>query len=508
MAHPGAWSTQQLAEFLAAVSSFDGEASAALGAVERAAEALDAEVVAIVRGGHVVASVGYPAGGAPAADLEAVARGVSHQLAVPGAGVCPATAVPLEYPPGATLILARSGSERLGPEEISLLHGMARATSLTMGMLRLLDDERSLRAKADRQAIEVGRLLARLTERQSKLEWLANEQAALRRVATLVASGVPDEQVFAAVAEGVSRVASADIVQMLRYEPDGSAVRVAAWDPQSQRLQIGARVPASELALQIAAPVVVEGRLWGVVAAVSTRPEPLAADAEQRVADFTELAATAISNAHARAELAASRRRVVTAADDVRRRIERDLYDGTQQRLVTLALKLRVAHDTVPDDLPELRDQLAPIEEELASLLDEIGEISRGLHPAILSKGGLGPAIRALAGRAAVPVALDVAVPERLPESVEVAAYYAVSEALANASEHANASAVEVHLEVVLGNLLVHVRDDGAGGADPGRGAGIVGLRDRVEALAGTMVLTSPLGEGTSMLIELPLGRG
>jgi signal transduction histidine kinase len=541
MTPPWAWSAQQLPEFLAAVSSFQTEASAALGAVERAAEALDAEVAAIVVDREVIACVGYPAGCPPLDDLQAVARGVSHQLAVPGAGMCPAAAVALDHPPGATFILARSGSEGLSREDISLLHGMARVTSLTMSMLRLLDQERSLREQSERQAAEVARLLAILTERQTKVEWLANEQAALRRVATLVADGVPHEQVFAAVAEEISRLASANVVQMFRYEADGSAVRVAVWGDHSKELQIGARYApggynlgtmvlrsgrsgriddattisgsVSSIARQldirsaVGSPIVVDGRLWGVVAASTTRPEPMVADAEQRIAGFTELVATAISNAQARTDLAASRLRVVAAADEMRRQIERNLHDGTQQRLVTLTLRLRAVLDNMPGELAELRAQLRPIEKGMGSLLDELREISRGLHPAILAQAGLGPALRSLARRAALPVTLDIAVGERLPESVEVAAYYVVSEGLANAAKHASASAAQVELKVGQAALRVHIRDDGVGGADPAQGSGILGLRDRVEALGGTMVVASPPGEGTAVLVELPIER-
>jgi signal transduction histidine kinase len=209
-----------------------------------------------------------------------------------------------------------------------------------------------------------------------------------------------------------------------------------------------------------------------------------------------------------REELAASRARIVAAADQARRRIERDLHDGTQQRLVSLVLDLRAAEAAVPPELPELRAQLARVAEGLAGELDELREISRGIHPAILSEGGLGPALKALARRSAVPVELDVQVVARLPEPVEVAAYYVVSEALANAAKHAHASVVQVEARARDGGLRLTVRDDGVGGATPGQGSGLIGLTDRVEALGGTISIASPGGQGTTLLVDLPVGDG
>jgi signal transduction histidine kinase len=209
-----------------------------------------------------------------------------------------------------------------------------------------------------------------------------------------------------------------------------------------------------------------------------------------------------------RDELAASRARIVAAGDQARRRIERDLHDGTQQRLVSLVLDLRAAEAAVPPERPELRAQLAGIADGLADALEELRELSRGIHPAILSEGGLGPALKALARRSPVPVELAVDTPERLPEPVEVAAYYVISEALANAAKHAQASATWVEAQARDGNLHLSVRDDGVGGAAPGRGSGLVGLADRVEALGGAITLDSPAGRGTTLLIDLPIHRG
>jgi signal transduction histidine kinase len=208
--------------------------------------------------------------------------------------------------------------------------------------------------------------------------------------------------------------------------------------------------------------------------------------------------------AGSRAELAASRARIVTAADEMRRRIERDLHDGVQQRLISLALAQRTAEATVPPELPELQAQLSRVADGLAGALEELQEISRGIHPAILARGGLAPALKTLARRSAVPVDLDVRAQTRLPGPVEVAAYYVVSEALTNTAKHAQASSVQVVVEASDGLLELYIRDDGSGGADPTRGSGLIGLADRVDAIGGTIQVESPLGEGTTLLVRLP----
>jgi signal transduction histidine kinase len=220
---------------------------------------------------------------------------------------------------------------------------------------------------------------------------------------------------------------------------------------------------------------------------------------------FAELVATAISNAVGRAELAASRARIVATADETRRRLERDLHDGAQQRLVSLAMKLRAAEAEVPSELGDLRAELSRTADGLAAAVEDLQEISRGIHPASLSKGGLGPALSTLCARAAVPVDLDVRTDQRLPESVEVAAYYVVSEALTNVTKHSRASVARVAVQVRAGLLELAIRDDGAGGADATRGSGLIGLRDRIEAMGGTMVVESPVGAGTSLLVAIPL---
>jgi signal transduction histidine kinase len=377
-------------------------------------------------------------------------------------------------------------------------------------------------------------------ESRAGLARLAGEQAALRRVATQVARGARPEEVFAAVTEEVGQLLPVDYAGMSRYESDGTLTFVAAWSrtgppfpPVGTWMMIGgnnvgtlvfetgrpARVdgyadvfgPLAVVAREIGfrssvgTPIVVEGRLWGVMGVGSTLVEPLPADTEVRLASFTELVATAIANAESRADLAASRARIVAAADEARRRIERDLHDGTQQQLVSLMLELRAANATAPRGAGELTEQLARTERGLAGVLEELREISRGIHPAILSEGGLGPALAALARRSAVPVELDRRAERRLPEHVEVAVYYVVSEALTNVAKHAHASLVNVELDAGEKIVRLAIRDDGIGGADLGRGSGLVGLSDRIEALGGTLQLTSPSGSGTTLLIEIPL---
>jgi signal transduction histidine kinase len=252
-------------------------------------------------------------------------------------------------------------------------------------------------------------------------------------------------------------------------------------------------------------PIIVEGRLWGMIGAVLTEPGRLPAGIEDRLTQFTELVATAIANADSRVHLKDSRARVVAASDETRRRIERDLHDGTQQRLVSLALDVRAAEAAVPSEMVELKTQLSQVAEGLAGALDDLQEISRGIHPAILSQGGLGAALKTLARRSAVPVELDLSADTQLPESVEVAVYYLVSEALTNAAKHAHASVVHVDLEAEDSVVQLSVRDDGVGGARPEQGSGLIGLRDRIEALGGTIDLVSPKEKGTTLLVKIPL---
>jgi signal transduction histidine kinase len=248
-----------------------------------------------------------------------------------------------------------------------------------------------------------------------------------------------------------------------------------------------------------------DGRLWGVVSAGWNWEQSPPAKTEQRMAQFAQLLDIATANADSRAELLASRARLVAASDEARRRFERDLHDGVQQRLVSLALELHGAEAIAPREDTELVAQMAHIRQGLTGALDDLRELSRGIHPAILSEGGLVPALRALARRSTVPVELHLSVDERLADHVEVGAYYVVSEALTNAAKHARASNVEVNAHVHDGRLQLTIGDDGVGGADPARGSGLTGLADRVAALGGTIAITSPPGTGTSLRVELPV---
>jgi signal transduction histidine kinase len=214
---------------------------------------------------------------------------------------------------------------------------------------------------------------------------------------------------------------------------------------------------------------------------------------------------TAIANAEAHTQLTASRARIVAAGDEARRRFERDLHDGAQQRLVSLGLKLRSAEASVPPDLGSVREQLAEIVDGLTGVFHDLQELSRGIHPAVLSRGGLGPALRTLARRSSVPVEVRVGVDRRLPESVEMAAYYIVAESLTNAAKHAQAKEVWVAVDTDGPNFRLSIRDDGVGGADSGRGSGLIGLRDRAEALGGHLQISSPIGSGTSLQAIIPL---
>lgn len=383
---------------------------------------------------------------------------------------------------------------------------------------------------------------ALLQASRDRLHNLADEQTALRRVATLVATGVPPPDVFEAVTTEMRRLLEAKIAVLLRYEPDDTATALAADTDPEIELGVGARIaldddnvsarvkrtgrPATIADLAMAsgsavgplrarglrsvagAPIVVEGRLWGAIVAGWGTELQVAGATEERMTQFTELVATAIANAHSRAELAASRARVVAAADEARRRIERDLHDGTQQRLVSLALSLRAADAKIPPGLDALRRELGATEKGLAAALTDLQEIARGIHPAILSSGGLVPALKSLRRRANLPVELRLDVPRRLPHAIEVAVYYVVSEALANAAKHACATVVHVDVTSANGTVEVTITDDGVGGADPERGSGLLGLRDRIEAVGGTIEINSARGQGTTLRAVVPVDAG
>ncbi|WP_406461012.1 PAS domain S-box protein [Streptomyces sp. NBC_01622] len=345
----------------------------------------------------------------------------------------------------------------------------------------------------------------------------AREQTALRRVATLVARGVPPHEVFSEVADQVGKVLSSGSAAVLRYGADGTATVLGAAHGPSAESDTAAAAAAEEVGRtarparvgrSVGAPIVVDDRLWGAVVATAAGPEPLPPGTESRLADFTELVATALANADSRDQLTASRARVVAAGDASRRRIERDLHDGVQQRIVSLQLDLRTAQSMLDEQPVELAEQLDHISKGLDDAFTDLLQVARGIHPAILSKGGLGPALRALARRSAVPVELDLRLPPgRLPEQTEVAVYYVTSESFTNAAKHARASFVQVTARAGDDVLEVTIADDGVGGADLGPGSGLIGLVDRVEAIGGKLRVDSPPGVGTTLTVRLPLPR-
>ncbi len=366
---------------------------------------------------------------------------------------------------------------------------------------------------------------------------LADEQAALRRVATLVARGVPPPHVFAAVTHEVGVLLGVDATHMARYELDGTATGVAAWSLAGDHKPVGTRVntegesivgivlrtgrparihsyenasgPAAalgrELGLRssVGAPIVVDQRRWGVMIVSSKGDQPLPEDTESRIAAFTELVATAISNVQARSDLAASRARVVATADEERQRVVRDLHDGAQQRLVhtviTLKLARRALHneeDTAPALVTEALDQAERANEELRELV-------HGILPAVLTQGGLRAGVQALASRMPLPVEVAVSV-DRLPAAVEATAYFIVAEALTNVAKHAHAGGAAVKAGVEDGTLRIQVQDDGVGGVEP-EGSGLVGLADRLAALDGHLRIECPGDGGTLVAAEIPL---
>ncbi|MFF1822349.1 DUF4118 domain-containing protein [Kribbella sp. NPDC058245] len=387
----------------------------------------------------------------------------------------------------------------------------------------------------------VAELAARSRRAALESERLTEEQSALRRVATLVAESDAPAAVFEAVSREVGLLCGADLARLERYEEDGTVTGVGAWSRVPGRLVVGTRIELDGLSVagevlktgrpvrldsfvgatgaiaeearglgirsSVGGPILVAGKVWGVIAASTRSDQPFAASTEAQIAGFTELVATAIANAESRAQLKASRARVVAAGDEMRRRLERDLHDGAQQRLVSLALVLRLAQAGVPAHLPMLRADIGNAAEELTEVVDDLRELARGIHPSVLVEGGLGPALQTLTRRSAVPVDLTVATRSRYATALEVATYYVVSEALTNAAKHARASRAVVSLEERDDSLRLTVRDDGAGGAEARGGSGLVGLHDRVESLGGSILVVSPVGQGTAIHVSLPLNR-
>ena len=371
---------------------------------------------------------------------------------------------------------------------------------------------------------------------QQVLRARLDEQEALRRVALLVARQRAPEELFTLVAEEVARHLDADAAMVARYDGPGVATVIADWSapglapfPVGQAIDIGdetslARVQATgaparvdsyaelesphsaqlrELGMEagVAAPIVVDGRLWGAVAA-GTAGTPFPPGAEARLGAFAELVAQAIANADARMQLNRSRARIVQAADDARRAIERDLHDGAQQRLVGLALSLRlVANRLEPEPKAEVDACIA----ELREALQDLRELARGIHPAVLTDRGLHPALHALASRGSLPVLVDVDPQRRLPAAQEAALYFVAAEALTNVAKYARADSAEIRVEHGDGWVEIAIADDGVGGAKAEGGSGLRGLTDRVDALGGRITVDSPPGAGTTVRARLPV---
>ncbi len=378
---------------------------------------------------------------------------------------------------------------------------------------------------------------------EAELRRLAREQAALRRVATLVASDAAPEQVFQLVTEEVCRLLGIREAVLQRFDDAKSSTIVGRFGSQMNNgIEIGSTLPIEEgltawTVLQTGAParidgldgltgelaerirelgfrstlgvpIIVAGSIWGIIGVGLREGEILPPETEQRIQAFAELVGLAVASAQAREELGASRMRIVEASDAERRRLERNLHDGAQQRLVGLSIGLRRAQATLrasPDETERLLEMLS---DELGEALSELRELAQGIHPAVLTERGLGPALRVLAARAPVTVELEIDLPERLPEPVETAAYYAVSEALANVAKHADACSASVRVTYGNGRIVVEVADDGIGGADLDGGSGLRGLRDRLEALDGELLVDAPPGHGTIVRAELPVESG
>jgi signal transduction histidine kinase len=383
--------------------------------------------------------------------------------------------------------------------------------------------------------VEAGVDLAELARKANRL---AAEQAALRRVATLVASSARPEQVFQIVAEEAGRLLEARTAATVRFDED-SAVIAGSWsDGEGAGIDVGTPVPYSDpgspvyratheggriddyadvpgeaarltrlagYRSAVMAPITAGGRLWGALSVFSASAGHFPPDAELRLADFTSLVALALESAEAHDQLTASRARIVEASLAERRRLERNLHDGAQQRLVTLAVNLRVAQERLREDPEAAAAMLAGVGEDLKRALEELRELARGLHPAVLSDRGLGPALRSLADRFPFPVELS-GVPElRLARGVEAAVYYVVAESLTNAAKHASATEARIAIATADDEVVVEIGDDGSGGARMEGGSGLRGLADRIEALGGRFELESPAGGGTVVRAALPV---
>jgi signal transduction histidine kinase len=369
------------------------------------------------------------------------------------------------------------------------------------------------------------------------LRRLADEQSALRRIATLAARGSGARAVFDAVCEETGRLFAAASVNLTHFTADGFNETMAGWSLRGVHVPTGTLLPlegesinavvrdtaaparfdsyegsTGELAArlrqlgirsEVGAPVIVDGEVWGALIAGTDQPDPLPPDTEFRLAKFAELIAIDVSNATARAELIDSRARIVQAGFEQRRRVVRDLHDGAQQRLVHAVMTLQLARSE-PDAPPELARLLEQAVEHTSAAIDELRELAHGIHPALLTTRGLAAAVESLADRAPVPVRVEIPA-QRYPASVESAAYFVAAEALTNVAKYARASTARVAVTHHSDALVIEVEDDGVGGATPSTGSGLSGLRDRLAALQGQLIIDSPPARGTRLRAEIPL---
>ena len=374
----------------------------------------------------------------------------------------------------------------------------------------------------------------------ARFQVLAREQAALRRVATLVARGAETARVFECVCEEVGRVLGVTTTNLVRYGEAGTATILAGWaaenaprvpmwtdvpmdgDTVAPRVlrsgrpvrvddydelddRLARRLKAVGVRSAVGAPIIVAGRIWGAVVAADACPYGLPCDAEERIAGFTELITDALAGADAREQLAASRARILNAGYEERRRLGRDLHDGAQQELVNVVIDLQLAQKRWSGEPERARGLVDAALEHARAAIDDLRELAAGIHPAVLTDRGLGAALETLAGRSRVPVELDADLDRRLPMPVETTAYFVVAEALTNVGKYAQASRAAVAARLVGERLEVEVRDDGVGGADAAAGTGLRGLADRVSALQGTLRVHSPPQGGTLVRAEIPL---
>jgi signal transduction histidine kinase len=372
----------------------------------------------------------------------------------------------------------------------------------------------------------------------SRLQALLAEQAALRRVATMVAASTPAPALFGQVCAELGELLAVKSTDMIRFEDERAATVVGSWTGNdTPAFPVGERIPVDgetvtaklhrsglpervddyadipgELAERlrgfgissvVGAPIFVAGRLWGALMASSEDAHAFPEGTEARIGSFAELVTAALANVDAREQLAASRARIVEAADAARRRIERDLHDGAQQRLVALALNLRMLESSLEPGSRASRE-LATARADLELALEELRELARGIHPSVLVDRGLEAALAALAGRATTPVELEIDSCGALPLSVQTTAYFVVAEALTNAAKHADSERIEVRVARAGDETTVEIRDEGSGGVDPARGSGLSGLADRVSALGGTLEIDSPVDVGTTIRARIP----